>query len=314
MRAATLLPLLGAAFCASCWAGTAAPCTIQKISTAGASIWMLCDRQEVYISSDNGRTWLNRRVPTDVELRTLVARDTQRAFIAGDAGTLLATTDGARTWTKVPVPTDDNLTTLTFVGEHGWIGGQAGVILHSSDAGRTWTAQSSGMAQGIEQIYFIDSANGWAVGWNAAILRTTDGGETWQRVEGPGSLYSVDSVYFRDANTGWAVGFGGRVIRSRDGGRTWQEQTSPVRDWLKSVTFDAAGRGWITGDNAILVSADQGETWKTIPVNVALFLSQVTPVNGAMWAVGQYGILRQTPGQTDFTQLDTLPDSKTAGS
>lgn len=287
----------------------AAPCSIQRAAAAEPHVWLLCDQRHLFVSPDRGATWQARRLPADVELRAVAMLDARRGFIAGDGGTLLATTDGAETWRRVPVPTGENLTSIHFAGELGWISGWSGVILHSPDGGRNWERQDSGIQQGLESVYFADPRHGWAVGWVGAILRTADGGRTWERVRTPSTLWSLDAVYFRDPKQGWAVGFGGLILASDDGGETWRQQESPVQAWLRSVVFDHAGRGWIGSDNGLLVSDDGGGSWRYVPVENTVFIHQVLPLSDSVWAVGQFGVLRQTDRSPKLTILSSLPAS-----
>ncbi len=289
--------------------GATAPCSIQRAAVAEPYVWLLCDRNDLLVSADEGATWQTRHVPADVKLRAVAFLDWRRGFVAGDGGTLLATEDGAETWRQVPVPTRENLTSIHFVGELGWIAGWTGVILHSQDGGKTWLRQQSGVQQGLESIFFADSEHGWAVGWLGTILRTADGGKTWAKAQTPATLWSLNSVCFRDSREGWAVGFGGQLLRSIDGGVTWKEQTSPVRDWFKSVACDRAGRWWIASDNAVLVSENGGESWTHLPMEGALFVHQVLPLRTSVWAVGNFGVLKQAEDGTRLTALTTLPEA-----
>lgn len=282
-----------------------APCSIQRAAAIDSHVWLLCDQGELFVSPDRGATWQVRRVPGDVTLRAVAILDARRGFIAGDGGTLLATTDGGESWRKVETPAGENFTSIHFVGELGWIAGWSGAILHSPDGGKTWQRQDSGIQQGLESIYFVDPQHGWAVGWVGAILRTTDGGRTWERVRTSETLWSLDAVYFRDAQHGWMVGFGGLILKSDDGGVTWKQQQSPVQAWLRSIVFDTAGRGWIGSDNGLLTSDDGGESWNFVRVDDSIFIHQVLPVGDTLWAVGQFGVLRQTG--KGMTLLSSLP-------
>jgi photosystem II stability/assembly factor-like uncharacterized protein len=262
------------------------------------------------VSADQGATWQTRHLPTEVKLGAIAFLDSRRGFVAGDEGTLLSTQDGAETWRQVSVPTRENLTSIHFVGELGWIAGWTGVILHSDDGGNTWVRQQSGVQQGLESIFFADAEHGWTVGWLGTILRTDDGGRTWSKANMPGTLWSLDAVCFRDAKEGWAVGFGGQLLRSVDGGITWKQQPSPVRDWLKSVACDSAGRWWIATDNAVLVSDNGGESWDRFPVEGTVFVQQLLSSRNSVWAIGQFGVLRQASDVPKLVSLSTLPESR----
>lgn len=112
---------------------------------------------------------------------------------------------------------------------------------------------------------------------------------------------------------GWAVGFGGQILRSHDGGASWQEQRHPVQAWLKSVVFDNSGRGWIASDDALLISDDNGESWRSAPVEGTLFVHQVLPLKDSVWAVGQHGVLKHTGDGPNLTALNTLPGTGLLG-
>lgn len=284
----------------------AASCSIEHAAARGRSVWLLCEQNELRISSDAGETWQPRRISTGTKLRALALLDSRRAFAAGDDGVVMTTTDGGETWTQVPVPIQQNFRSICFVGELGWIAGWNGVILHSSDGGKTWVRQETGVLQGLDCIFFTDAKNGWAVGWAGTILSTGDGGKTWQKPEAPSGLWSLNSVYFRDQKNGWAVGFNGQIVRSRDGGLTWERQPSPVLSWLKSIVIDDSGVGWIAADTQLLVSRDGGETWNVLPVQNAIFLQQVLRVGDSLWAVGQFGVFRQARGESEVRELASL--------
>jgi photosystem II stability/assembly factor-like uncharacterized protein len=83
-----------------------------------------------------------------------------------------------------------------------------------------------------------------------------------------------------------------------------------VKSSLSSILFDSSHRGWITADETLLVSADGGETWKNVSgVDDQLFLCQLINVNGAPWAIGQLGVLRQTGSDSAWKKIESLvPD------
>jgi photosystem II stability/assembly factor-like uncharacterized protein len=290
-----------------------APCSIQSAAAIGPNVWLLCTRDGLFASSDRGETWAARALPAGTKYRSIAFLDQRRGYIAGDSGTLLATADGGETWNPVKLATTENLTSIAFVGEQGWIAGWSGLILHSGDGGKTWEQQQSGVQQGLADIFFLDAAHGWAVGWIGVIVRTEDGGRTWTKGQSPKSTWSLESVYFTDAKNGWAVGFQGQILRSRDGGATWVVQKSPIEAWLKSVAFDKSGRGWIATDNELLVSENKGETWRPVPVQSPAFLQRVLPIDGTIWAVGQFSVWKQAGPDFALTAVANLPQPATLG-
>jgi photosystem II stability/assembly factor-like uncharacterized protein len=303
-------------------------CSIQDAASADQKMVLLCERDQLYVSPDLGKTWQAKRLPPGVRFRAVEFLDSRRGFVVGDAATLLATQDGGDTWRQVQTPAKVNLTAIQFVGEQGWITGYDGLVLHSADGGQTWSQQTTGVAQALEGLYFADVQHGWAVGWIGTIVRTEDGGRTWQEVNIAGDAeaqskvdtsvkagttsnvdvssmgWSISAVYFRDAKNGWIVGFGGQILRSQDGGVTWKPQKSPVGVTLSSVLFDSSGRGWIAAGNNMLISEDGGENWKLLQIDDPIFLTRFLPVKDSLWAIGQFGLLKQSGGALKWQRID----------
>lgn len=274
-------------------------------SPAPSLVYLLCEQGAVMVTTDGGATWSSRDTAATGHLRNIDFMDINHGVAVGDDGLLVTTGDGGKTWQVRKTGVKHHLLAVQFVGQSGWAGGFDGTILHSADGGATWEPQASATKEALEGMFFLDANRGWAVGWAGTILRTTDGGKTWVPSKTDAASWSLTAVYFRDAQNGWIAGFGGQILRSRDGGVTWTTLKSPVKSWLTSIAFDKANRGWITSDENLLVSEDGGETWRTIAVEDKLFLSQLIPVNGALWAVGQLGVLKQADG-LNWKKIDTL--------
>ncbi len=279
-----------------------APCWIQDAASVDAQVWLVCDRGGVLRSSDFGKTWTRFPITTQSHLRAVAFLDAKRGFIAGDDATLLGTTDGGATWTPVETPVKSDYREIYFHGELGWLTGYGGTMMHTADGGRTWLAQRTGTSQSIESIYFSDEDHGWAVGWGGTILRTTDGGMAWEEIRTPAAEWSLSGVYFRNAEEGWAVGMLGQILHSTDGGVTWEAIESGVKSWLRSVTIDEDGNGWITAENDILVTKDGGAHWQPAGKPGWVFLERFVRVNGELWAVGPFGIYRKAAGQDEWRE------------
>jgi photosystem II stability/assembly factor-like uncharacterized protein len=256
--------------------------------------YVLCEQGLLLVTNDEGNTWAQRKIAASGSLRAVAFLDVNRGLTVGDGGALLATADAGRTWTPRESGTTETLTDIQMVGEEGWIAGYDGVILHSADGGKTWSKQKSGVTLSLEALFFLDAQNGWAVGWAGTALHTTDGGKQWQSVKIPGATWSLSSITFPDAKNGWIVGFAGQMFHSKDGGATWEAKKTSASSWLSSIGFDGANRGWVTTDDGFLLSEDGGETWKLQPTDSQLFLNKVLRATGTTWALGPFGLLKQT--------------------
>ena len=280
------------------WAAFAADeraCNMRDAALPGNSLtYVLCEQALLLVTSDDGATWAQRKISTPGSLRAVAFLDAKRGLAVGDGGAIMATEDAGRTWTARQSGTTENLTDIQMVGEQGWITGYDGVILHTADGGKTWTRQKAGVALSLEAMFFLDAQNGWVAGFSGTVLHTLDGGKTWRQVKIPGATWSLSSIAFLDANNGWVAGFAGQLFHTKDGGATWETRKTPVSGWLASVGFDSARRGWIATDEGFLVSEDGGETWKLQPTESQLFLNKILTGGGTTWALGPFGLLKQT--------------------
>jgi photosystem II stability/assembly factor-like uncharacterized protein len=305
------LALLAASCSASLLAYADTMCQIKDAVTVQQSVWTLCARNALYVTSDMGKTWQSVSLPPETLYRGLFFVDARRAFIVGDAGTLLASEDGGKTWAPRKIPATDNLTAITFVGESGWIVGHGGLVLHTSDGGKTWARQETKLPQGLASVFFIDAQNGWTVGWVGVALRTKDGGKTWERREIADATWSLTSVHFRDAKNGWILGMFGQMLRTKDGGETWELQKVPTKGQLTALYFDAAGRGYATVDNDVLTSQDKGEKWDAAGILQWLFLRRLVQVGNTVWAIGTFQIMQFDSAKKQWVLLPNVPSSQT---
>ena len=263
---------------------------------ADSTAYLLCEQGLVYVTTDSGATWAARDTGASQVLHAVFFRDATHGFVVGDKGTLLATADAGKTWQTRSSGTTEHLLTIFGVGNQVWAGGFDGTLLHSADGGATWTKQTSGTTMALESIFFLDPDHGWAVGWSGTILRTGDGGKKWESIKTDAASWSLGSVRFRDLKEGWATGFLGQLLRSHDGGATWEALKPTTQSELTSIAVNRNSHVWIAADNQILES-DDGEKWRSVPVENNPFIARMFPLGGSMWALGELGVFKQAAGK-----------------
>jgi photosystem II stability/assembly factor-like uncharacterized protein len=219
--------------------------------------WAVGDWGAAVQTRDGGATWKDRSlaglavervespdrmmqtITDDVILYDVDFLDAQQGFIAGEFGTLLATTDGGDHWRQITLPTDKTLFGVHFrTPQEGWVVGIDGIILHSQDGGQTWTTQNGLTETGaIEDVSFVES------------------------MANPG-LYAV-SV---EGQRGVVVGDSGALFVSDDGGHTWTRRALPEKHrltWMRDASVALSGRAFLVGA-AGFAAATEGETF-TLP-------------------------------------------------
>lgn len=164
-------------------------------------------------TEDGGKTWTKIPYPRDAKLPPDVAEivdpgdvllyaisfvDASHVWLAGEFGTILASTDGGLTWHEQPTPVESTLFGIDFANlQHGWAVGLDSTLLHTVDGGATWSKQPLQPPKGFSPALYdirVRGTYGWAIGDNAFLLTSSDGGATWQNVRVP---IQMRSSWFR---------------------------------------------------------------------------------------------------------------------
>lgn len=162
-------------------------------------------------TEDGGETWRRVIVPSRTELFHLDFDGNSRAWIVGDAGTILASRDGGRTWTSQRSGVQRALFNVDFRDEsYGFAVGGRGTVLRTEDGGETWQKITVRSADTFKRVGFADDKNGWIVGHAGIILRSSDRGRTW--VVQPSGTRAPLYGLFVTRRSGWAVGEKGTVL------------------------------------------------------------------------------------------------------
>ena len=236
----------------------------EKATLIGASdvdghLVVVGERGIVALSSDEGRTWRQSRVPVSVTLTAVQMVDPATGFAVGHGGVVLATTDGGRTWRKLV----DGIQLAAVASKAA----QA-----SGDPQALKTAQmlvADGADKPLLALHFFDAQHGFILGsYNLAFL-TGDGGQTWEwisaRFENPKGLHLYD-VAVR-GSTMLVVGEQGSVYLSDDGGQAFRKVALPYKGSLFVATMPSDDELVVAGLRGnVWRSTDRGTTWVQVEV------------------------------------------------
>jgi photosystem II stability/assembly factor-like uncharacterized protein len=278
--------------------------------------WVASDDGSLIHTSDGGKTWVVQMIQPGVNLGATFFVNNIGIFFTSkrigwliadyrDSATILRSNTGGRTWTPVfrPKYKSSAFHNIWFLDERrGWVVGEysdngksGGFILATNDAGVTWKAQyeGNGNESFLHDIRFTDAQNGWAIG-DDAILRTIDGGKNWRRQELPVSsdLFGIDVI---DSANVWIVGSAGSVFHSSDKSGTWRQLPLPAEfgdPWLNSVKFVSRDRGWIAGNNGVIImTTDGGKNWKKDSSDLSSYLRGFLTTKDHIFSFGNEGII-----------------------
>ena len=269
--------------------------------------WLVTAPGEVFETVNAGRTWSATR--SSVSLAAPASFTSLSSGFVQGSGTVaaLATHDGGRTWTAQlapswhgnsteqlgPLVTSVQLVTPRFAVAAGAAGVQV-----SRDGGATW---ATSFPWPVYQVQFLTPRTGFAVSITLGqLLRTTDGGATWQPLQQP-TAGPAPVVQFSSASDGLAQTSSG-VYLTVSSGTAWKPLRQPD-GWAAprggggvlgpggpaSATACLTSGGalwqvaWHHGRPGVLVSSDDGATWR------AVLAPQVFPRGGVPAMAGCSG-------------------------
>ncbi len=217
-------------------------------------------------SADGGKTWKSAPPVTEVSLLS-TSVDQGAALAVGQLGVIVRM-DGDGKWQKMDSGTQSRLLSVK-VNSHGnaVAVGAFGTVLKSDDGGEHWAsiapANWTDFAEQEPHLYIADIDDNGVItigGEYGLLLRSSDSGAHWQILhKGEASLFSMQ---LRADGNGYAVGQNGTVLHTADHGASWDEVKVDTGANLLGVCAAADGHVVVTGMHDMLVSSDNGSTWR----------------------------------------------------
>jgi photosystem II stability/assembly factor-like uncharacterized protein len=151
--------------------------------------------------------------------------------------------------------------------------GQSGKVARSSDGGRHWSTTQLPTSDDLRDVWFVDDKVGFALDAAGGVLRTLDGGGGWSAI-GTDTGVHPNALYAIDQNV--VLLFGPKGVRRSSSATTpsFDLVESKAANSAKLSDYDAAaGAVFAYGRKAVIVSRDEGASWKRVgaPVKNARF-------------------------------------------
>lgn len=237
---------------------------LTDIAYAGKRLVAVGERGHILYSDDQGKTWVQAKVPVSAMLTGLSFPNAQE----------------------------------------GWAVGHSGVILYTSDAGNTWRLQRSDKSATDEKagfplmdVWFADNVTGFAVGAYGYFLKTTDGGTTWvdvsESIKNPDGAHLNAVMGIPGTSTVLIGGERGILFRSLDKGATWASIASPFDGSFFGISPVSSDLLLVYGlQGRVFRSADQGNTWSQVETGVTSGINDAVVLEGGqIVAVGNAGVV-----------------------
>ena len=278
-----------------------APLAIRSLlldgAAAGSRLVVVGERGHVLVSTDDGASWRQARVPVRALLTAIHMHDERTGWAVGHDAVILRTGDGGETWTLVHQAPEKELPLLDvwFRDDRtGFAVGAYGYFLATGDGGDTWTERSVGkddfhlnalVPAGARRLYIAAEAG--------VVYRSDDGGETWRELPSPYSGSWFAGLAFGEDEL-LLAGLRGHLFRSDDGGESWARVPTGTNATLTGAARLPSDRVAITGlEGAVLLSRDAGRSVSPKSLKSRAGVSTALPLaDGGVLLVGEFGVRR----------------------
>jgi photosystem II stability/assembly factor-like uncharacterized protein len=263
---------------------------LSGVAAAGDRLVAVGQRGHVLWSDDGGLGWTQAAVPVSTDLTAVCFASPERGWAVGHDGVVLATRDGGRSWARqldgralgLPLA-ETSLLAVWFDDERSGLAvGAFGLVLRTEDGGVTWTrwSERGENPRGLHLHAIRRVAGELYVAGEQGLLLWLDAAAGRFRRLAPGyggSLFGLAG----GARAVLAFGLRGNAVRSVDRGRTWQRVATGVEATLLAAAQLPDGRiALATQDGQLLVSADDGASFRPAGPARALPTSALAPIGG----------------------------------
>ena len=257
----------------------------------------------VYLSTDNGDTWVQKFSFSSPILSIDVNPINGYVIIngMGRAGGLFRSTDRGETWLRV-IDTYGKALLVTPSGEIYF--GTSGSIFYSNDNGDTWIEKSNGLSSDKTVASLALGADGTLYEGTSSggVYRSTDGGDTWLPPSNYNTVPLIRGLVISYDGSIFATTQENGVLKSTDKGVTWSKINTgyAVDEDANAIIYNPITREVFVGDSflysGVYRSTDLGTTWELInsgiPKNTYIGAFEFNPNTGQMYVLTNDGVYR----------------------
>lgn len=235
-----------------------------------------------------------------------LASTASAAVVAGNTGWF---------WSN-PLPQGNTLTKADTIGGRAYVAGEAGTIMRSDNGGATWTGIRSGLPAAMSDVRTIRAITPDTVIFSSdcGLRRTDDGGATVRRLPWSSSDVScsspIVSLSFPTTTSGYLLLATGDILQTQDGGDSWRKVTAPTGTPAagggtapNDIWFSSPTAGVVSVGTNIFYTTDSGASWtgvQAVPGLGALRFEFISSTEGFAFG-SKSGLYKTTNGGATWT-------------
>lgn len=266
--------------------------------------WLVGSKASLFETDNGGETWEERTLALEDDRVSFSAVSfyEREGWITGKPSLLLHTLDGGKNWSRIPLSeklpgAPDGIVALG--PDSAEMVTDLGAIYQTNNGGKTWQALVEGAVGVARTINRSEDGRYVAVSARGNFYSTWAPGQTEWTPYNRNSSRRLQTMGFGEDGKLWLLARGGQLqFTTSEDAESWDEvlYPEPSTSWgLLDLSFRTPEEIWASGGSGnLLVSFDQGKTWKkdrdveTVPSNLykIVFLN---PEKG--FVLGQNGIL-----------------------
>lgn len=263
------------------------------------------DTGTVIKSGNLGQSWTSVSVPAYNRCVYDIKFTRQgKGFIVGEKGLFLTCKYNGAAWTNIDSNKVFNSQQeiprlfkiyINYKNDNIYLLCRNGYIFRSQDNGNSWEERHYDNAA-FHDIVFTDEQTGFIVGSTGLFYKTTDAGNSWSRMppfsdkDISGEYLYVKGIAFCNASTGFAVG-NEWIYKTTDGGANWSKIKCEISRTLAKIEFLADPRWLIISDGQVILSEDNGQSWKSMGLSKATTFMSITKKNQYVFVAGNGGVI-----------------------
>ncbi|MDZ4851422.1 MAG: YCF48-related protein [Pirellulaceae bacterium] len=245
---------------------------------------------------------------SDATLRDCTASTSDRVWMVGDRGLIMASDNGGRTWSQQESFTEANLHGVAFENDKlGWaVGGSVqayshrsvGVVLVTRDGGQNWTPIHAPELPRLKGVQAMGNGHlivwgDWSPALQTGLIESFDSGGTWSPKTLPAS--HIETCAWFDAHHGIVVDRLSRVFyfSAQEPPRSLAIAGDPTKPILAAAVNEAGW--WLAGDGGQVFWSADGRKWSQRSLPGSSSDHQLVSIQG-MALDGEHAWLLGSPG------------------